>query len=148
MILFRRRMLSLTALTLILLLIYLYSRPNPPTPHNVSGVRPVKPSGPIDWSKVKARYPVKDMIPLPRRPNIGDRNIPKLQATFPKESPEARKERLARLEAVKSNFTHAWTGYRMYAWLADEVLPVSGGKVNPFGGWGATLVDALGKSAV
>ena len=31
----------------------------------------------------------------------------------------------------------------MYAWLRDEVLPVKGGYKDTFGGWAATLVDAL-----
>ena len=36
--------------------------------------------------------------------------------------------------------------YRKYAWLQDEVRPLSGGVNNPFGGWAATLVDSLGLS--
>lgn len=38
---------------------------------------------------------------------------------------------------------HSWQGYRKNAWLHDEVKPVSGGYKDHFGGWGATLVDAL-----
>jgi mannosyl-oligosaccharide alpha-1,2-mannosidase len=47
---------------------------------------------------------------------------------------------------VKSNFTHAWNGYKQHAWMSDELKPLSGGSHNPFGGWAATLVDTLGLS--
>lgn len=55
-----------------------------------------------------------------------------------------RKIRIARLNKVKGNFTHAWKGYKDHAWLRDEVTPLSGGSHDPFGGWAATLVDSLG----
>ena len=148
MILFRRRVLTLTALALFLILIYLNSQPSPsrPTSNGFASpdLQPDRPHEPIDWSKVNLRYPVKQMVAIPQQ-NAGGSFLPKLQATFPVESPEARSERIMRLEAVKSNFTHAWAGYREYGWLADEVAPVSGKKLNPFGGWGATLVDSLGE---
>jgi len=44
---------------------------------------------------------------------------------------------------VKEAFHHAWNGYKNNAWLADEVGPLSGGRNNFFGGWAASLVDAL-----
>jgi hypothetical protein len=50
---------------------------------------------------------------------------------------------LERREAVRNSFIHSWQGYKDHAWLHDEVQPVSGQKANPFGGWAATLVDAL-----
>ncbi|TVY84057.1 Mannosyl-oligosaccharide 1,2-alpha-mannosidase MNS1 [Lachnellula suecica] len=43
----------------------------------------------------------------------------------------------------KGNFTHAWNGYKTHAWLRDEVMPLSGGSHDPFGGWAATLADSL-----
>ncbi|KAF2663927.1 putative endoplasmic reticulum mannosyl-oligosaccharide 1,2-alpha-mannosidase [Microthyrium microscopicum] len=92
------------------------------------------------WSNVPTRYPVTSMIPLP---SAIPHSIPKIQATFPTETSTHRQERLAKLEAVKSNFTHAWSGYKSKAWLKDEVAPLSGQALNPFGGWAATLVDAL-----
>ncbi|KAL6243062.1 hypothetical protein RBB50_010162 [Rhinocladiella similis] len=54
--------------------------------------------------------------------------------------------RLAQTErqnAVKREFLHAWTGYQDHAWMADGLLPLSGGKKHQFCGWSATLVDAL-----
>lgn len=54
-----------------------------------------------------------------------------------------KKIRIERLAAVKESFTHAWEGYKAHAWLRDEVGPLSGISRNTFGGWAATLVDAL-----
>ncbi|KAK4460999.1 hypothetical protein QBC42DRAFT_271019 [Cladorrhinum samala] len=36
-----------------------------------------------------------------------------------------------------------WDSYRKYAWMADELTPITGSKRDVFGGWGATLVDSL-----
>jgi mannosyl-oligosaccharide alpha-1,2-mannosidase len=38
---------------------------------------------------------------------------------------------------------HAWKGYKKYAWLHDEVTPLSSGHRDPYVGWAATLVDGL-----
>jgi mannosyl-oligosaccharide alpha-1,2-mannosidase len=38
---------------------------------------------------------------------------------------------------------HSWRGYEKYAWMHDEVTPITKRYKNPFGGWGATLVDSL-----
>lgn len=38
---------------------------------------------------------------------------------------------------------HSWEGYEKHAWLRDEVSPLSGKYKDTFGGWAATLVDAL-----
>ncbi|KAK5217897.1 hypothetical protein LTR99_003291 [Exophiala xenobiotica] len=48
-----------------------------------------------------------------------------------------------RQDAVKREFLHAWTGYQDHAWMADGLLPLSGGRRQQFCGWSATLVDAL-----
>lgn len=44
---------------------------------------------------------------------------------------------------MKESFVHSWTGYKEHAWLRDEVAPLSGNYRDTFGGWAATLVDAL-----
>lgn len=44
---------------------------------------------------------------------------------------------------VRESFNHSWTGYKDHAWLRDEVAPLSGKFKDTFGGWAATLVDAL-----
>lgn len=94
------------------------------------------------WAQVPQRYPAKEIRHLPQSV---PKSIPTIQHSFSSshESKEARKVRTARLEAVKGNFTHAWQGYKTHAWGSDEVAPLSGAAQNPFGGWAATLVDAL-----
>ncbi|KAF2083698.1 glycoside hydrolase family 47 protein [Saccharata proteae CBS 121410] len=91
------------------------------------------------WSQFPQRYPVEDMTPMPQ----GAKKIPQIQHPFPKETAQAREAREARLDEVKQEFLHAWTGYKKNAWLSDEVAPISGDAKNTFGGWAATLVDSL-----
>jgi mannosyl-oligosaccharide alpha-1,2-mannosidase len=101
---------------------------------------PTTPEEKFNWLAVPTQYPVQSIAPLPPRVRA---RIPKIQATFARESRAQRKERLHRLAAVKSNFTHAWNGYKSHAWLKDEVGPLSGNSQDHFGGWAASLVDAL-----
>jgi mannosyl-oligosaccharide alpha-1,2-mannosidase len=93
------------------------------------------------WANLPQRFSVTSMKSLPTSiPN----SIPTIQHIFRTEKAAEKQIRLARLTAVKGNFTHAWNGYKDHAWLRDEVMPLSGGSQDPFGGWAATLVDALG----
>ncbi|KAF2852591.1 glycoside hydrolase family 47 protein [Plenodomus tracheiphilus IPT5] len=95
---------------------------------------------PIQWKDVPLRYPVPSMIALPKdTPHL----IPKIQHDFGIETEHNKAERLQRRAAVKDAFLHTWEGYKKYAWLQDEVTPVSGGFKNVFGQRGASLVDAL-----
>jgi mannosyl-oligosaccharide alpha-1,2-mannosidase len=96
--------------------------------------------GKFKWSEVPHKFPVTSMKPVPT--NI--QSIPKIQYKFGKETKQEKAVRLARRDAVKGNFTHAWAGYVNHAWLKDELQPISGESMNPFGGWAATLVDSLG----
>ncbi|KAL9073653.1 MAG: hypothetical protein Q9157_004663 [Trypethelium eluteriae] len=97
-------------------------------------------NGKFQWAHVPQRYPVQNVKELPSA--VPD-SIPRIQHVFGSETTAMKNTRLERLEAVKGNFTHAWNGYKKYAWLSDEVAPVSGTANNPFGGWAATLVDSL-----
>ncbi len=102
------------------------------------------------WSQVKLHNPIaRDaMRPVPKASTEMLAGIPAIQHPFKEpETAEARTVRLVRLELVRANFTHAWNGYKKYAWMADEVRPVKGAKVSKFGGWAATLVDTLGRSS-
>lgn len=95
----------------------------------------------VRWQKQPVRYPVKELTPLPTtRPA---KAVPRVQAPRPKLDDAAESMRLKRLAAVKASFQHSWGGYKKYAWLKDEVTPVSANYNNPFGGWAATLVDSL-----
>lgn len=94
------------------------------------------------WTKLPEHYPVptESIIPLPTGKG---KPIPKIQHSFSKESADAKLLRMQKLEIVKEAFTHAWTGYKTFAWGTDELKPVSGKSRNTFNGWSATLVDAL-----
>lgn len=86
------------------------------------------------------KNPVTSMVPLPTTKPV---SIPKIQFEFGKEDLDSKAIREDRRDAVKKAFLHTWKGYKDYAWLKDELAPVNGGVRNPFGGWGATLVDSL-----
>jgi mannosyl-oligosaccharide alpha-1,2-mannosidase len=113
-----------------------YRRPDCTAINNNDGAK-------FHWACVREYYPLAYMSEPPAPvPN----SIPKIQATFAAETASQRSSRLAKLDAVKGNFTHAWQGYKSHAWLRDEVMPLSGHPHDPFGGWAATLVDSLGRS--
>ncbi|EQL36945.1 mannosyl-oligosaccharide alpha-1,2-mannosidase [Blastomyces dermatitidis ATCC 26199] len=86
------------------------------------------------------KYPVTSMVPLPTTKPVP---IPKIQFEFGNEDPNSKAIRESRRDLVKKAFLHTWKGYKEYAWLKDELAPVNGGTRNPYGGWGATLVDTL-----
>lgn len=95
---------------------------------------------PINWKDYPQHYPVQSIIPLPTGT---PKPIPPIQYEFGPEYVSDRRERLKRRNAVRQAFQHSWNGYRKYAWMHDEVRPISGGYRDHFGGWGATLVDTL-----
>ncbi|KAF7896702.1 uncharacterized protein EAF01_009105 [Botrytis porri] len=136
-----------TLVVAIFLLFLIYQRPalkryqesydrTQPIAHSASDEKGNK----FRWSEVPHSFPVTDFMPLPTNPAT---TIPRIQHRFKKETQAEKSIRQARLEAVKSNFTHAWNGYTSHAWLKDEVMPLSGGSMDPFGGWAASLVDTL-----
>ncbi|KAF2751834.1 glycoside hydrolase family 47 protein [Sporormia fimetaria CBS 119925] len=94
------------------------------------------------WQKKQERYPLPStaLIQLPQGTPV---SIPKIQHSFTQESDEEKADREEKLDIIRNVFRKSWDGYRDYAWLQDELSPVSGGFRNPFAGWGATLVDAL-----
>nr|AAG48158.1 class I alpha-mannosidase [Ophiostoma novo-ulmi] len=101
--------------------------------------------GKFHFASLKLLNPIdpEKMRRLPRVSPVMLNGIPKIQHTFGAESADAKAVRLARLEQVRNNFTHAWTGYKKHAWMADELKPVKGTGASHFGGWSATLVDTL-----
>lgn len=95
----------------------------------------------IHWTRQPENFPVptKHIINLPTsKPKL----IPQIQAKFGGES-EGKPVRLQRLKAVQQAFEHSWKGYKKYAWGHDELAPKTRSHRKKFGGWGATLVDAL-----
>lgn len=99
--------------------------------------------GATSWRKLPDRFPVAGGLRSLPDVEVGRSGIPRIQADAPAESRADRARRLARRDAVRDSFLHAWGGYKKHAWMADEVTPLTGKAKNPFGGWAATLVDAL-----
>lgn len=96
----------------------------------------------IHWTKPTENFPIdpESIIPLPTgKP----KSMPKIQYEFKEESAEARQKREERLAKVKTEMMRAWTGYKTYAWMHDELSPVTKRFRDPFCGWAATLVDSL-----
>ncbi|KAI1029262.1 hypothetical protein LB505_006222 [Fusarium chuoi] len=101
-----------------------------------SGVVFVKSS--FDWSAVGLVHPPADIKPLP----IGQaKRMPRVQAEKAKFVKTGESEK--RRDAVKREFRRGWEAYRLKAWGRDELMPLTGQAKDPFGGWAATLVDAL-----
>jgi mannosyl-oligosaccharide alpha-1,2-mannosidase len=94
----------------------------------------------FDWAKVRINHPVKNMIQLPTGEPA---KTPKIQFDFKKEDPTAKKIRETRKKEVRKQFFKCWTSYRQMAWMHDELRPISGEVNDHFGGWAATLIDAL-----
>ncbi|KAI0205401.1 family 47 glycosyl hydrolase [Astrocystis sublimbata] len=100
----------------------------------------------FDWSLVAEAHPVpvSELVSLPKGT---PRRLPIVQHRFLADNTPAgtarRQVLAARQREVKSAFVKSWMSYRRYAWLSDELTPVSGSKKDTFGGWAATLVDSL-----
>ncbi|KXJ95474.1 glycoside hydrolase [Microdochium bolleyi] len=114
--------------------------------HYEAPVRPQFEPGVVDdpdyfWRRLPTVHPVDEMRALPTgRPKA----LPRIQARiFPKESAAERATRLERQAAVKKTFLRSWDSYKRFAWAHDELTPLTGSSKDPFGGWGATLVDSL-----
>ncbi|UKZ94460.1 uncharacterized protein TrAFT101_009332 [Trichoderma asperellum] len=137
----RRRSIAWIALIATLTLFYFWnaSTRSPPPSYTDANSRAAQ-GGADFWKLIPVHYPPQSIRPLPTKAPV---KYPNVQTSFGKEPAEARAIREHRQRAVKQVFTKCWTSYREYAWKSDELAPVSGGKKNPFGGWAATLVDAL-----
>jgi mannosyl-oligosaccharide alpha-1,2-mannosidase len=94
------------------------------------------------WKKQKEHFPVptESIIQLPTgKP----KTIPKIQFAFKDETSDAKLDREKKQKRIRGEFKRAWAGYKKFAWLQDELSPVTGDFRNPFCGWAATLVDSL-----
>ncbi|KAK7221491.1 hypothetical protein V2G26_009494 [Clonostachys chloroleuca] len=94
--------------------------------------------GSVNWSKFEQFHPVESINPLPTdRPQ----RLPPVQAeqSFFKHT-ELTEQRRA---AVRDEFLRSYNAYKEFAWLMDELAPLSGTGKTTFGGWAATLVDSL-----
>lgn len=96
----------------------------------------------VHWRPFPDHFPVPEesLIPLPTGTT---KKIPKIQYDFETESESQRQTRVERLSRVKTEIERAWGGYKKFAWMHDELSPVSAKHRDPFCGWAATLVDSL-----
>ncbi|KAF9700968.1 hypothetical protein EKO04_000805 [Ascochyta lentis] len=94
----------------------------------------------FDWARKPIQHPVKEIIQLPTG---APAKLPKIQFDFNKEDATAKNIREKRKEEVRKQFLKCWTSYRKMAWMHDELKPISGEVNDHFGGWAATLIDAL-----
>ncbi|KAF4976240.1 hypothetical protein FZEAL_7062 [Fusarium zealandicum] len=91
-----------------------------------------------DWSTVKQYYPPSSIKPLPAgQPH----QLPRVQADPSKFRHTADTE--IRRNAVRNEFLRSYRAYRQYAWMKDELMPLSAQGKDNYGGWAATLVDSL-----
>ena len=93
-----------------------------------------------DWRKAPFHNKPESYIPLP---TSKPRTLPPVQFDFSQETSSQQTRREARRVAVRKEFERTWSNYKKFAWTQDELMPISGRGQNPFGGWGATLVDSL-----
>lgn len=99
----------------------------------------VQPSS-FNWSSVHIERPADELIQAPSGKNG---RLPQVQHNFRKETDEERTRREDRREQVKLVFQRDWEAYRRFAWMKDALKPVTGGYMDQFSGWAATLVDSL-----
>ncbi|KYK56968.1 glycosyl hydrolase [Drechmeria coniospora] len=151
-----RRILRLAPLTtlvvLVILVLYLTSSDSPARslarsrfplashsrPSSARIRKKAKISSVIDWTTVRQFHPPASIKPLPTG---APKAFPPVQA--PSSAFHASPEADRRRTAVRHVFKRSYDAYKKHAWLSDELMPVSGGRKDPFGGWAATLVDSL-----
>ncbi|KAL1883304.1 hypothetical protein Daus18300_000362 [Diaporthe australafricana] len=91
----------------------------------------------FNWSSAEY-HPVSSFASLPKgKPKA----LPKVQHRFSAQNRDSVTEE--RRKTVRHVFLRSLTAYKQQAWGWDELQPVTGGGKNAFGGWAATLVDAL-----
>lgn len=93
----------------------------------------------FDWSSVEFAYPPPLTPILP--PPVTSR--PRIQHRFKSERADVAAVQEQRRLQVKRVFQKSWASYRAKAWMKDALKPISGGYVDQFSGWAATLVDSL-----
>lgn len=96
----------------------------------------------FDWSAVVQRYPVprESITHLPYGRPIQQ---PAVQYPFPPAASLLSDATKERREEVKRVFKKTWKNYKKYAWMRDELAPITGEGKDTFGGWAASMIDAL-----
>lgn len=141
----KRYVTSLILAFFCLILIYQFNTYTPgsasPVLPNTPIQRPTKPSdGKFRWKDRLQHFPLNSFSEVP---SGIPKKLPVVQHTFDAETSTAKQTRLKRRDHIKRVFQRCWNSYRERAWMRDELSPMSGTGRNTFGGWAATLVDAL-----
>jgi mannosyl-oligosaccharide alpha-1,2-mannosidase len=93
------------------------------------------------WNTVPFEYEPQYTPKLPAPVNVKER--PRIQHRFRPDSRKTAAEQERRRLEVLRVFKKAWVSYKEKAWMKDALKPISGGYVDQFSGWAATLVDSL-----
>ncbi|KAJ4301841.1 hypothetical protein N0V90_003937 [Kalmusia sp. IMI 367209] len=93
----------------------------------------------FSWNTVQFKYPLELTPKLP--PPVTKR--PRIQHHFRPDSRKVAAEQERRRLEVLRVFRKAWASYKSKAWMKDALKPLTGGYVDQFSGWAATLVDSL-----
>ncbi len=93
-----------------------------------------------DWAHHQFKYPLQDLAGLPRGKPL---KLPKVQYSFTPAAYDHDPETELRRTAVRDAFSQMLGHAKEYAWLFDELTPVTLQGRTTFGGWAATLVDSL-----
>ncbi|KAG6011060.1 hypothetical protein E4U21_000091 [Claviceps maximensis] len=116
------------------------TRPREPSSHEIKPSHATHTK--VSWKKPKEHFPLlkKSIVALPAGPA---KDVPRIQHNFSPEAEASKTIRLQRQSMVREEIQRAWAGYKQYAWMHDELSPVSNRSRDPFCGWAATLVDSL-----
>lgn len=94
----------------------------------------------FDWS---AFSPFHDPTPLSPLPSGRIQRLRPVQQKFPQTEASLQNLQQNRRDVIKRTFQRSWKSYKEFAWMKDELAPLSAAGKNTFGGWAATLVDSL-----
>lgn len=131
------RLVILTGLVLLVFFLLQTNTPSSPPPPSRAPYDDFKPSS-LDWSQIEPFFPPGPIKPLPSGKAHQLRRVQAPASSF--KHTEVTEQRR---QAVRDAFKRSWDAYRKYAWMKDELTPVSAHGKTTFGGWAATLVDSL-----
>ncbi|RSL93441.1 hypothetical protein CDV31_014711 [Fusarium ambrosium] len=92
----------------------------------------------FNWSTLPQFHPPSSIKPLPTE---APHQLPQVQANQGKFQLTSTTK--SRQKAVRDEFLRSYKSYKQYAWMKDELTPISATGKDTFGGWAATLVDSL-----
>ncbi|RSL67513.1 hypothetical protein CEP54_003214 [Fusarium duplospermum] len=92
----------------------------------------------FNWSTLPQFHPPSSIKPLPTET---PHKLPQVQANQGKFQLTSTTK--SRQKAVRDEFLRSYKSYKQYAWMKDELTPITATGKDTFGGWAATLVDSL-----